>query len=113
LCDYLELLYQIKPIFEYSRCSMQQGWNVKYKKSGRSLCTLYPMQGYFIALIVIGEREQLETELAMPTFTEYFQQLYRETKVGMGQRWLMVSIKDEEVLEDVKACISIRRRSKK
>ncbi|WP_423245054.1 DUF3788 family protein [Heliorestis acidaminivorans] len=24
----------------YSKCSAQPGWNVKYKKSGKSLCTL-------------------------------------------------------------------------
>jgi len=38
LCRYVEAEYQVKPVFEYSRCSMP-GWNVKYRKAGRSLCT--------------------------------------------------------------------------
>ena len=50
----IQSAYQIKPCMEYSRCSMQAGWNIKYKKGGKSLCTLYPMQGYFIALVVVG-----------------------------------------------------------
>lgn len=31
---------------------------MKYRKSGRSLCTLYPMDGHFVALVVIGEHEK-------------------------------------------------------
>lgn len=113
LCKHLETEYQSKPVLEYSRCSMQYGWNVKYKKAGRNLCTLYPMGGYFIALIVIGEREKPETELILPFFTEYFQQLYHETKTGMGQKWLMINVTDDDVLEDVKQCVAIRRGKKK
>lgn len=113
LCKHLETEYQSKPLLEYSRCSMQYGWNVKYKKAGRTLCTLYPMEGYFIALSVIGEREMTELELMLPYFTEYFQQLYHETKTGMGQKWLMINVTDVEVLEDVKQCIAIRRGKKR
>lgn len=112
LCKHVETEYQSKPVLEYSKCSMQYGWNVKYKKAGRTLCTLYPMEGYFIALIVIGNREQTETELMLPLFTEYFQQLYHETKTGMGQKWLMINVTDDAVLEDVKQCIAIRRGKK-
>jgi len=113
LCKYLETEYQSKPVLEYSRCSMQYGWNIKYKKAGRTLCTLYPMEGYFIALIVIGDRERTETELMLPFATEYLQQLYRETKTGMRQKWLMINVTDEAVLEDIKQCIAIRRGKKK
>ncbi len=113
LCNYVEKEYQSKPVLEYSRCSMQYGWNVKYKKGGRTLCTLYPMEGYYIALIVIGERERLEFEWMLPGFTEYLQQLYHNTKTGMGQKWLMISVTDDTVLGDVKQCIAIRRGIKK
>lgn len=113
LCKYLETEYQSKPVLEYSRCSMQYGWNVKYKKAGRTLCTLYPIEGYFIALIVIGNRELIETELMLPFFTEYLQQLYHEAKIGMGQRWLMINVTDSAVLEDVKQCVAIRRGKKR
>ncbi len=110
---YMEEQYEIKPVLEYSGCSMQRGWNMKYKKAGRTLCTLYPMEGCYIALIVIGERERAEAELALPSFTEYLQELYRETKTGMGQKWLMIHVTDSKVLEDVKKCIAIRRGIKK
>lgn len=109
LCRHIENEYQSKPELEYSRCSMQKGWNVKYKKAGRALCTLYPMEGYYIALVVIGERERMETELMLPFCSEYFKRLYRETSSGMGQKWLMINVTDEAVLKDVEHCIAIRR----
>jgi AraC family transcriptional regulator len=113
LCKHVETEYESKPVLEYSRCSSQYGWNVKYKRAGRTLCTLYPMEGYFIALIVISDREKTETEWMLPFCTEYLQQLYYETKTGMGQKWLMINVTDDAVLEDVKQLIAIRRNKKK
>lgn len=109
LCEHLEKEFQSKPVLEYSKCSLQRGWNVKYKKAGHTLCTLYPMAGYFIALVVISNHEQDEIELGLPAFTEYVQQLYHDTKASMGQRWLMIHVINPEVLKDVKQCIRIRR----
>ncbi len=108
LCGYIEKEYDVKPLAEFSRCAVP-GWNVKYRKSGRALCTLYPGEGEFTVLVVIGEREKPEMELLLPSCTEYVRQVYRETKEGMGQRWLMIDVKEDAVLADVKRCISIRR----
>lgn len=112
LRQHIESDYQSLPTLEYSKCSAQPGWNVKYKKAGRSLCTLYPMRGFFIALIVIGQREQAEFEKNLPLFSSYLQLLYKTTESGMGQKWLMINVNDSAVLEDVKRCISIRREKK-
>lgn len=34
LCASIEADYGVKPLIEFSNCSMLRGWNVKYKKSG-------------------------------------------------------------------------------
>ena len=73
---------------------------------------LYPDKGSFTTLVVIGQKEKAETELALPTFSAYTQALYQNTKEGMGQRWLMFKVESAEVLADVKQCIAIRRRTK-
>jgi AraC family transcriptional regulator len=113
LCTHLEDQYQSRPVIEYSRCSMEKGWNVKYAKAGSSLCTLYPLEGHFIALVVIGKREWEEMEALLPEFTPYLQQLYHATKTGMNQKWLMIDVTHGDVLEDVMQCIAIRRGIKK
>lgn len=105
---WLEERYQPKAAWEYSRCAVP-GWNLKYRKAGRALCTLYPMEGSFTALVVIGERERPGAELLLPTLSPYLQQVYRETPYGMGQRWLMPVVAARETLEDVKRLITLRR----
>ncbi len=106
----IQQYYRVEPVMDYSSCSMLSGWNIKYKKSGKALCTLYPMQNYFIALVVIGNKEIQEAELIMPTCSDYVQSLFCNTKVCMGQRWLMLEVRDQAVFDDVFELISLRRK---
>lgn len=112
LVSYIEKVYQVGPQITYSKCSAQPGWNVKYQKSGKSLCTIYPMEGYFIVLIVVGRKEETEVELALETFTPYVAGLYRKTAFSCGGRWLMVEVKDKSILDDVKSLMAIRVKPK-
>ncbi len=106
----IQSAYQIKPCMEHSRCSMQAGWNIKYKKGGKSLCTLYPMQGYFIALVVVGSREFTEAEFLMPQCSDYVQTVFKNTKIGNGQKWLMLDVRDRGIMDDVFSLINLRKR---
>lgn len=115
LIEYIENTYQSKPKTEYSRCSLQPGWNVKYKKSGKSLCTLYPMQDYFIVLIVIGPKEQDEAEAAMEAgvFSPYVAALYRKTSGSAMGSWLMIEVKERSILNDIKILMDMRVKANK
>ena len=110
LLAYMDTTYKARISIDYSGCGMAPGWNVKFKKAGKSLCTLYPQEGWFVALVVIGQKEKSEMEETLWTFTEYTQNLYRQTKEGMGQRWLMFEVKNAEILEDVKRGMMLRRK---
>ena len=105
----IQSAYQIKPCMEHSRCSMQAGWNIKYKKGGKSLCTLYPMQGYFIVLVVVGSRELTEAEFLMPQCSDYVQTVFKNTKIGNGQKWLMLDVRDRGIMDDVFSLINLRK----
>lgn len=108
ILNYLETTYKVKPSMSYSKCAAQPGWNVKFQKSGKSLCTLYPMEGYFIALVVVGAKEETQVELASKSLSPYVSNLYRSTPFSCGGRWLMIEVKNREALDDVKKLINIR-----
>ena len=110
--DFLQRTYGVGPQTAYSGCSAQPGWNVKYKKGGKSLCTLYPMEGGFIALVVIGAKEEAEAGLLMPLCSGYTQELFRQTPFSAGGRWLMMNVTGKEVLEDAKNLIKLRVKPK-
>lgn len=101
--DHVHMLVEIPPSISVF------GWNMKYKKSGKSLCTLYPMRGYYIALVVIGRKEMIEAELLMPLCSDYVQTVFHDTKTGNGQKWLMIDVREREVLEDVLNLIQLRK----
>ncbi|MHB8077448.1 DUF3788 domain-containing protein [Desulfosporosinus fructosivorans] len=111
LNSYLQQTYAAKPQMAYSNCSMQRGWNVKYKKGGKSLCKLYPMQGYFIALVVIGAKEAAAADLLIRLCSSYTQNLYEQTNSSNDSKWLMVEIRSVEILQDVKNLIHLRVKS--
>jgi hypothetical protein len=110
LTAYIEEAYQVKPQIAYSKCSAQPGWNVKYRKSSKSLCTLYPMAGYFIALVVVGSKEEEEVKSGMDSglFTTYVKDIYDKTAYSAIGRWLMIEVKDKPVLNDIKYLLGIR-----
>jgi len=110
--NYLQQTYNVKPKLSYSGCSMQggiwEGWNIKYKKSNKALCTLYPKQGYFIALVAVGIREINEAELLMPSLTDYTQNLFENTVLGHSGKSLAFDVKSTEILDDVKKLVELR-----
>ncbi len=108
LCSFIETAYAAKPALEYSKCSMQKGWNIKYKKSGKSLCTIYPMEGYFIVLVVIGNKEQPDADILVSSCCSYVEKLYKETKFSCGGKWLMIEIREAEQLRDAIEFIKLR-----
>ena len=113
LSGFIENTYQVSPLVQYSQCSGQPGWNVKYKKGSRSLCTLYPMENFFIALVTIGNKEQVETGLTLPTCSPYLQNLYAKSASSSMGRWLMIEVREQTVFEDVKKLIAIRMQKRK
>ena len=113
LCAHLKQVYGTEPRIEYSRCSGAPGWNVKYKKGSRALCTLYPNAGFFTCLVSLGGKEAEEAELLLDGCTEYVRDLYRRTKPFNGARWLMIDVTSADILEDAERLIALRANSKR
>ena len=109
---FLKTAFNVKPKLSYSSCAMDKGmwkgWNVKYKKSGKALCTLYPKQGYILALVSVGPGEMNEAELLMPLCTKYTQDLFKQTPSGKYGMSLAFLADNENILQDMKNLIKLR-----
>ena len=58
LAEVLENEYHALSKIEYSKEAGTRGWNVKYRKAGKGLCVVYPREGWFTVLVVIGQKEK-------------------------------------------------------
>jgi len=110
LCKIMIDEYQAKVRIEFSKDVWARGWNIKFRKSGRSLCVVYPKKKYFTILIVIGRREKEMFDHLYDQLSDEMRNIYLSTKEGMDQRWLMIDITSEnEVYRDALRLIDIRR----
>lgn len=111
-CSEIRNTYKCDGKIEYSSCSWEKGWNVKFKKAGKSLCTIYPREGYVTVLIVVGRKEKEAVEEILTECTIEMQNLYHQTQEGNGQKWLMIDLEDRDRLySDLLRFIRIRRNS--
>lgn len=111
-CREIKAAYTCGEKIEYSSCSWERGWNVKFKKAGKTLCTVYPRECYFTVMIVVGPRERAAVEAILPECTAELQDICRQTREGGGQRWLMVDLEEPGPLyQDLLRLIQIRRNS--
>ena len=113
LVSHLEQTYPPKQHMDYSKDMLQPGWNVKYRRSSKALCTLYPMDGYFICLVVIGPKQENEVSqlISDGIFSTHVVNLYHRTKYSPLGRWLMIEVKDEAILKDIEKLIQLRVKS--
>lgn len=105
----LETGLKAKPALAFSRCSWQPGWNVKFRRAGKNLCTVYPHEAFFTVLVVISQKEREAAEAILSGCCRDIQEIYHTTQEGNGQRWLMIDLEDDDDrLRDALRLIKIR-----
>ena len=108
-CAQITERYGCRETIAYSACSMEPGWNVKFKRSGRSLCAIYPRESFFTVMVVVGRREKASVEAILPDCTPQLRGIHSQTREVNGQRWLMIDLENRDQLyEDVFRLMDIR-----
>jgi hypothetical protein len=105
LNTFIQETFRVKPKIAYSICAGKPGWNVKYQKSGKSLCTLYPDRDCLIALIVIKAEMAGLFKSARPALHPVILHRIETGKPFNNTFWLMIPLEDQAVVESVKDLI--------
>jgi hypothetical protein len=84
------------------------GWNVWYRKSGKTLVTLYPQKGCFVAQIVLG-KDQVEQALNLK-LGKNVGTILTETPQLHDGRWLFIKVKTEKDVRDIQQLLQVKRR---
>lgn len=100
LCDTMESRYRALVSIEYSGDTVLLGWNIRFRKGGKTLLRLYPKDGYFSVLAVVGRKEKERVEQALPRMSDAMRNIYENTVEGMGQRWLLIDLHEAGALYD-------------
>lgn len=111
--SFIQQRYNASPKISYSKCSGKPGWNIKYQKSGRSLCTLYPEKDGFVVLVVITLELIPVIEAISTEFDPTILEMIRTAKPLNGTLWLMIGVEDQVILDDVKQLLLLKHERKK
>ena len=93
---------------EISFGGKKYGWNLWYRKSGKSLVSLYPQQDYLVAQVVLG-KDQVEQVLQLE-LGEDVGRLLRETPQLHDGCWLFIPVRSSQDAADVQRLLLVKKR---
>ncbi|MDD4496259.1 MAG: DUF3788 domain-containing protein, partial [Eubacteriales bacterium] len=83
---------------------------LKFRRGGKTLVTLYVREGYFKVVIVLGKDERLTYEEWQSEFSEAIRKFYDDTPTYHDGKWLGIDICDLSLIDDVIGLLFIKRK---
>ncbi len=110
IASFLRTYYDFSPELDYG--GTKYGWSIRYRRSGKSLCTLYPEKGAFTVLIVLGKKEVEQFEEHINEFSKEFVESFRSASQFHDGRWLWIRALDKSDTEDIRHLLVIKKKPK-
>ncbi len=85
-------------------------FELKYRKSGKTFCALYPREKGMRLLIIFGKSEREKFETSRMDYSEYIINLYDNTHQYHDGKWLYIDIINGTVIEDIKRLLLIKKK---
>ncbi len=101
LNSYIKSAYGIKPQISEIAASHKQKWCVEYHINQQSLCTLYPKDNQVTAVLFLKDSDTEEAVGLLEQLSPFGQEIYQQTFVTAGGRWLILEIDNRQLLQDL------------
>ncbi len=106
--NYIQEAYEINP--ELVFYGKKYGWCYRFRKSSKTLCTIFPENGSFTILITLGKKEI--DKLDFKNLSEYTKNIFNHTPQLHDGRWLWIRALKADVISDIKLLLKSKRRPK-
>lgn len=106
--EFLKEQYDHVPIVKKE--GKDKSWTIRYRKSGKTLVTLYPKKDEFVVLIVLGKDEVNRTREILLNST--IRTVFESAKQYHDGRWLWIRPKTKSDLESIKSILVIKKKPK-
>ena len=109
LREYLAAAYDVTPeLINYGK----YGWTLRYRKSGRTLCSLYPERGAFSMLIVLGKKEVAKALSMVEQFNANVRKVLQDTPQLHDGSWLWIRVLEQSDVDGVIELLKLKRKPK-
>lgn len=89
------------------------GWTIRYRRSGSTLCSLFPEKGGFTVLITLGKKESEKVLSILDDLSSKTRKIIKEAKQLRDGRWLWIRLRTITDTDDIKKLIQVKKRPKK
>ncbi|HUU45229.1 MAG TPA: DUF3788 domain-containing protein [Acidobacteriota bacterium] len=107
---YLKSAYDIPPELDFG--GKKYGWSIRYRRSGKTLVTLFPEQGSFTVLIVLGKKEVAKIGDGDESLSRNVQSCFDGATQLHDGRWLWIRPSRKGDVESIKVLLTAKRRPK-
>jgi len=108
--EYIEENYDL--IKELTFFTKKYGWAIKYKSKSRTMIYLFPEQGAFSALIVLGKKESEEVNSMRENLNVQVKSVFDNTEQLHDGRWLWIRILTDSDMDSLKLLMSAKQKPK-
>lgn len=108
---YLEQNYDFAPELVYY--GKKYGWTIRYRKSCKTLCSLFPEKDAFTVLVVLGMKEVKKTYSMINKLNSEVRSLFENTEQLRDGRWLWIRVLTKDDIESIKLLLNTKRKPKK
>ncbi len=82
----------------------------KFRKSGKTLCTLYAKEKELVVLIILGKAEREKFEEERVNFSLEMQAIYDEATTYHDGKWMYIKATDSRLFSDIVRLLVIKRK---
>jgi len=104
--------YKITPGFNSG--GKKYGWNLQHRSGGRPLCEMYPEQGSFTALVILGKVDLERALERLETFRPTVQKALVESPRYHDGCWMYIRVADpltcQQDVQDIEQLILIKKK---
>lgn len=88
-------------------------YEYKYRRGGKTLCSLYARENCFGFMIIFGKKEREKFEANRQNYANAIQKVYEDATTYHDGKWLMFELTDSSLFEDIKRLLAIKRKPNK
>lgn len=105
---YLKSAYDIPPELDFG--GKKYGWSIRYRKSGKTLVTLFPEHASFTVLVVLGKKEVAAIQAGGESLSRNVQDCFDGATQRHDGRWLWIRPTCKSDIESIKVLLATKRR---
>ncbi|MBI5294070.1 MAG: DUF3788 family protein [Chloroflexi bacterium] len=88
------------------------GWTIRYRRNGKTLCYLFPERNSFSALIVLGKSEVEKVEAHKNDLNPKMLDIFNNTEQLHDGRWLWIKELEVDDLASLKVLLTAKKKPK-